>query len=218
MLEAQDTFPVESPYPPQIINLNSYFPQAHPNFSPAPYSGPPDTVKPAFRTRSLPSGSARGTRGNIPGRGRSQSKWKEPTAGLNPSSIHDLGSLQPARSQPARSITRSSGSRGKKPYDDLAQSRELRLFNDNVWGAAKRWFVVMLWVEGHFFWASNERDAVVDRCITEAYEFALTDYQKSHSDAMDLIPKYRLQTQGSKDLAICRQIVGAMVKICVCGS
>jgi hypothetical protein len=189
--------------------------------SPTSYCGPLDSAgapgagaKPGH-ARSMPSGSAtRRTRGNSSAGGRSQGKIKDKTPSLDSSSLPYPGTLatfQPSLSLPSRSIPRSRGSQNAKPYDNQEQARELKSFNDIVWDLAKRSFVLKLWRESCFFLNTDEKDTTVDRCATEAYEAAVSEYHDSYPDGAALITKYRLQPQSSGALVKCRQVVSGLL-------
>ena len=127
-------------------------------------------------------------------------------------SVHDLASFQPSLPQPSRSIPRSGGSQNAKPYDNPEQSRELKEFNDVVWDLAKKWFVLKLWTECCFFLKVGEDDTTVNRCVTEAYEAAISEYLDSYPDGMKLI-KYRIQPQSRGAMLKCRQVVSGRAVI-----
>ena len=67
--------------------------------------------------------------------------------------------------------------------------------------------MLKLWRESCFFHKPNENDTTVDRCATEAYEAAISEYHDSYPDGAALIAKYRLQPQDIGVLVKCRQIV-----------
>jgi len=75
---------------------------------------------------------------------------------------------------------------------------------NDIWDLAKDWFVIKLWGECHFFLNASEKDEVVDRCATEAYEAAVNE----HPDSAEIITK-RLQTQQSMPAALieCREVL-----------
>ena len=116
-----------------------------------------------------------------------------------------------------RGRSQASGGRKGKPYDnpESEEKRDQKKFNDVVWHLASKWFVLKLWREGCFFLKSDEEDAIVDRCATEAYEAAISEYRdNNHPDGAALIAKYRLQPQATGALFKCHQMVGAVVAIC----
>jgi hypothetical protein len=155
----------------------------------------------------MPSGGTlKGTRGYSSARGRSKGKRKEQTTTLD--SLELVGPL--SLSQPSRSIPRSGSSIRAKPYDNPEQNIELKSFNKVIWDLAKKWFVLKLWRESCFFIKADEKNATVDRCATEAYEAAITEYSdsyESYPNAAALVSKYRLQPQETEALVKCREIV-----------
>jgi len=69
-----------------------------------------------------------------------------------------------------------------------------------------------LWRENCFFIKADEEDATVDRCATEAYETAISEYRDSDQvDAAALVTKYRLQPQAPGALLKCRKIVSNVI-------
>lgn len=212
--------PPHQPYPPEMAqsggpgHLAGYPPHMQPTYQPTPYGVPLDPAGPGVgakfssRARSMPPSSTRGARGYSHGtRGRSRGKKKDLTPSSSSPDPGTLASSQPSRFQPSRSIPRSGNSREGKPYSNPDQAREHKAFSDFVWDRAKHWFVLKLWREGCFFFKGNEKDATVDRCATEAYEAAISEYRDSYPDRVEQITKYRLQPQGTGGLVKCRQAV-----------
>jgi hypothetical protein len=159
----------------------------------------------------LPSGgTTRATRWNSSR--RSQSRRKNETPSVESSTIPDLVKRASiSLSQPSRSIQRS-GTRKSKPYDNTEEAREQKSFNDAVWDLASQWFVLKLWRESCFFIKADVEDTIVDRCATEAYEAAISEYRDSHQlDAAALITKYRLQPQATGALVKCRKVVSPVI-------
>lgn len=183
---------------PKFTSISQWpnvFPQPYPL---APYGGTAAYPSASSRARSMPSGQTnRLTRGTSSARGRSQGKRKDKTPALT--------------SQPSRSVPRSGRSATVKPYE---QGRELEKFNDIVWDLARRWFVLKLWREGLFFIKAEEQDATVDRCATEVYEAAISEYRDTQPGGAALITKYRSQP-GLDALILCRQLVSVVITISV---
>jgi hypothetical protein len=99
-----------------------------------------------------------------------------------------------------------------KPYDNAEKAREQKTFNDAVWDLASQWFVLKLWRESCFFVKADEEDTTVDRCATEAYEAAISEFRDSDQlDAAALITKYRLQPQATGVLVKCRKVVSTVI-------
>ena len=209
-----ESFLTESTYSQEICGGPAGYPPTT-YCRPLAFEGNPGAgAGPSSRARSVPSGSStRRTRGNSSSaRGKSQGKKKEQAPSLNSFGIPDLGMLAPLRptlSLPSRSIPRSGRSRNVKPYDNPEQVQEIKDFNDTVWDLAKQWFVLKLWRESCFFLHtdSNKRDKTVDRCATEAYEAAISEYRDTYPDRVGLITKYRLQPQDAGVLVECHQVV-----------
>lgn len=201
VLEPQHNFLTESAHCPPGYPLLAQ--STYPHVS---YHDPLDSEggareRPSSRSRSMPSGSTpKGTRGYSSGRGRSKGKKKEQTTTLD-----SFGNPFPlSLSQPSRSIPRSGNSRkAKKPYDNPEQES----FNKVIWDLAKRWFVLKLWRESCFFLKAEEKNVTVDRCATEAYEAAISEYSDSYPNAAALVTKYRLQPQGTEAMVKCHEVV-----------
>jgi hypothetical protein len=141
--------------------------------------------------------STRSTRGTSSTRARSQAR-KEQTPALDAALHH------------SRSVPRSGRSRTVKPYE----GREGKKFNDVVWDLARRWFVLALWRENCFFLEADQQ-ATVNRCATEAYETAISQYRETYPGEAALIPKFRLQPQCNDHLIQCRQHVSRVFTVCV---
>ena len=83
-----------------------------------------------------------------------------------------------------------------------------------VWDLAKCWFVLKLWREGCFFIKPDEQDDTVDRCATEAYEAAISEYWDTQPGGAALITKYRSQP-GPHALILCWQLVSVVIMMTV---
>ena len=163
----------------------------------APYGGTVAYANVSSHTRSVPSGRAK--RGNSSARGRGQGSRKDETPALD------------STSQPARSVPRSGRAATLKPY---AQGRELKTFNDIVWDSARRWFVLRVWSEGCFFIKADGQEDTVDRCASDAYEDAITEYRDTQPGGAALITKYRSE-RGPDALIVSRPLVSVVITISV---
>ena len=206
--------PVQEPQP-NFLTESAHCPPGHPFLAQSTYShisyhdlldSQRETIeRPGSRSRSMPSGS-RGARG------RSKGKRKERTTTLDSLVNPYPGALvlPLSQSQPSRSIPRSSSSKKAKPYDNPQQDLEFKTFNNVIWDLAKSWFVLKLWRESCFFLKAEDKKATVDRCATEAYEAAISQYSdpyNSYPNAAAIVTKYRLQPQGTEALVKCREVV-----------